>query len=337
VPRVRLVKPIPYRLLIAMALPFVLVLVGTLGYWLIERWDPFDALYMAVITLTTVGYREVHPLSRMGEWFTIALLLGGVFTLFYAATTAISGIVRGDLADFLGSRRMERILSEMQDHTIICGLGRMGRLVCQHFAAERLPFVVIDRDAESCERFSLPPGVAIHGDAASDEVLLRAGIERAKNLVSVVASDADNLYITMSARLLNERLFIAARAEDERSEQKLLRAGASRVISPYLIGGARIAQAVLRPNVVDFLDLATKTEHLELNIEEAQVSSQSPLANRSLAESELPREHRVIIVAIKHEGKMLFYPPEETLIRPRDVLIMLGRRQDLDAAAARLS
>jgi voltage-gated potassium channel len=323
------------RFLLVALLPALLVALGTLGYRLIEGWSTFDALYMTVITLTTVGFREVHELSRAGQAFTILLALGGVFTLFYAAGTVIAAVVEGRLVQFLGSRRMQHSLSEMKGHFIVCGYGRRGRLVCHELSSNGLAFVVVERQADLLEGFELPRGVALHGDATSDEILERCGVARARGLISLVASDADNLYITMSARLLNERIFIVARAEDERSEQKLLRAGASRVVSPYVIGGARVAQAVLRPNVVDFLELATRTEHLELNIEEARIGPGSSLANASLEASALGREHGLIFVAIKKTtGRMTFNPPRDSVLEVGDVLIMLGGRRDLDRVAA---
>ncbi|HWB14268.1 MAG TPA: potassium channel protein [Pirellulales bacterium] len=325
----------PWRFFLALAMPLVLVSVGTIGYHVIERWTLFDSLYMTVITLTTVGFREVHDLSPAGQTFTMLLSLGGVFTLFYAATSIIGFIVGGQVEKLLESRRMERSLSEQQSHFIVCGYGRMGRYVCQEFSRQGLPFVVVDNNAELLEPFELPHGIAVHGDAASDEILRRIGVERARALVSVVASDSDNLYITLSARLLNDRLFIVARADDERSEQKLLRAGASRVISPYVIGGNRMAQAVLRPAVVDFLELATRTEHLELNIEEAKVSEGSKLAGMTIAASPIEGEHKVILVAIKKPtGKMVFNPSSETRLERGDILIMLGGRHALDQIAA---
>ncbi len=311
-------------------LPMVLIVFGTLGYHVIESWSLFDSLYMTVITLTTVGFREVHELTKTGRVFTMLLSLGGIYTLFFAAGSVLSVVVRGDLLDFLGSRRMERNLSDLNDHLVVCGFGRMGRLVCEQFSAQHLPFVVIERQAELFERFELPHGIPLHGDASSDDLLRRAGIERARALISVVASDADNLYITMSSRLLNERLFIVARAEDERSEQKLLRAGANRVVSPYLIGGARVAQAVLRPNVVDFLELATRSEHLALNIEEAVLASSSPLVGRSLAENDFTNQGLIVVAIKATNGTMTFNPPSNTLLESGNVLIMLGRRQDLD-------
>jgi voltage-gated potassium channel len=325
---------LPNRFLFALLIPVLLIATGTAGYHFIEGWSWFDSLYMTVITLTTVGFREVGELSRAGRAFTMLLSLGGVFTLFYAAGAVIGSIVSGEVRSFLGSRRMERSLAELKDHLIVCGLGRMGRLVCQELSAQGLSFVVLDRTNEILDDFHIEHGIALHGDATSDEVLERAGVKRARALVTVVASDADNLYITMSARLLNDRLFIVARAEDERSEQKLLRAGANRVVSPYVIGGARVAQAVLRPTVVDYLELATRTEHLELNIEETRIAANSPLAGATLKDSRVRQDMGLIVVAIKKQsGKMIFNPPPDSVMDSGDILIMLGRRRDLDQLA----
>lgn len=323
---------LPRRLLLALAVPVVLVVGGTAGYMLIEGWSLFDALYMTVITLTTVGYLEVHEMSPAGRAFTMIVLLGGVFTLFYTATELIRAVVSGELAAAMGRQRMELSLAGMHDHLVVCGFGRMGRLVCQEFSDRRMPFVVIDRRLDLLTVFHQAHGIAIHGDATSDDVLKQAGVERARALISVLGSDADNLYIVMSARLLCEKLFIVARAEDERSEQKLLRAGANRAISPYQIGGARVAQAVLRPNVVDFIELATRTGHLELQIEETRIGPGSALAGQTVKDSHLRQELGLIVVAIKRSsGKMLFNPAPETVLNAEDILIALGDRKNLDA------
>src|SRR5262249_29646504 len=180
---------------------------------------------------------------------------------------------------------MERSLAEMEGHLIVCGYGRMGKLVCREFSQQKLPYVLIEDNASLLQEFALPYGIPMHGDATTDEVLLHAGVERARALVTVAGSDAENLFIVMSARMLNERLFIVARAEDENSQQKLLRAGANRVVSPYIIGGSRVAQAVLRPTVVDFIELATRSEHFELQIEEVTVRTGSPLVGQTLRDS----------------------------------------------------
>jgi voltage-gated potassium channel len=312
-------------------IPALLFLAGTIGYAAIEGWPVFDAFYMTVITLTTVGYGETHPLSNSGRAFTIALLLSGVFVLLYAATEVVRGVVSGEVRKALGRQIMERALAELKDHFIVCGYGRMGRRVGAEFSAAALPFVVIDRGAASLEGFDVPHGIALAGDATSDDVLLRAGVRRARALVTVLASDADNLYITMSARLLNDRLFIVARAESEAAEQKLVRAGANRVVSPYAIGGFQVAQAVLRPTVVDFIELATAAEHLELQLEEVQITPRSPLAGTTLKNSRLRQDRGIIIVAIKRRsGQMAYNPPADAVMEAGDILITLGHREQLD-------
>jgi voltage-gated potassium channel len=287
---------------------------------------------MTIITLTTVGYEELHfPLSTQGRVFTILLLLGGVFTLFYTATELLRIVVSGEVQQLFGRQRMERSLAALNNHLIVCGFGRMGRYVCREFSQRGLPFVIIDRKPEALEGFVMPNGIPVVGDATSDEVLKRAGVERARALVTVAASDADNLYITMSARLLNEKLFIVARAEGDQAEQKLLRAGASRVVTPYAIGGTKVANAVLRPNVVDFIELATATEHLDLQIEETTIQPRSVLTGKTIRASRLRQDLGLIVVAVKKpQGHMIYTPPGEQVIEAGDTLIALGRRPQLD-------
>jgi voltage-gated potassium channel len=323
------------QLALIVSLPVLLLGAGTAGFMAVEGWPAFEALYMTVITVTTVGFMEVRPLSVQGRAFTMLLALGGVFTLFYAAAEVIRAVVSGELRGALGRERMERSLSRISDHCIVCGFGRMGRLVCQEFSALGSPFVVVDRDDEALRSFALPHGFPLHGDATSEEVLRRAGIDRARVLVSLAASDADNLYITMTARLMNDRLRIVARAEDEAAAKKLERAGANRVVSPYVIGGQRVALAVLRPSVVDFLELATRSEHLDLQIEEAVVRERSPLAGKNLRESGIRQDLGIIVVAIKRpDGRMTFNPASEFVLSVSDTLIALGHRKQLDRLEA---
>jgi voltage-gated potassium channel len=319
------------HLLLPLLVLLVLLLTGTLGYRFVGGWDLFDALYMTVITITTVGFHEVKPLGPTGRLFTMALALGGVFTAFYAAGAFIRAIVTGEIRTVFGRQRMESQLAHLDNHLVVCGFGRMGRLVCEEFSAAGLPFVLIDRNSEVLQNFSMPHGIALVGDATADEVLKEAGVQRARALVSAAASDADNLYITMSARFLSESLFIVARAESDGVERKLVRAGASRVIAPYSIGGHRVAQAVLRPHAMDFIELATRTAHLELQIEEAELRVGSRLIGDSLKTSPIKSELGIIVVAIKKpDGKMIFNPTPETVLEGGDVLISIGHRQQLD-------
>ncbi|HET7292305.1 MAG TPA: potassium channel protein [Vicinamibacteria bacterium] len=322
---------LPRRLALILSVPLVLVALGTAGYHVVEGWSAFDALYMTVITLTTVGFLEVHPLSPAGRTFTMLLALGGIFTLLYAAMEGIRTVVSGELRSVLGRQRMDRTLAEIRDHFVVCGYGRMGSLVCREFSALGLPFVVIDRDPQLLRDFRLPHGLVLVGDATSDDVLRKAGVARARALVTAAASDADNLFITMSARFLNDKLLIVSRAEEEDTERKLLRAGANRVVSPYVIGGQRVAQAVLRPAVMDFIELATRSQHLELQIEETAVAVGSGLAGATIRDSQLRQDLGIIVVAIKKpDGRMVFNPAPELTMAAGDVLIAMGHRQQLD-------
>jgi voltage-gated potassium channel len=321
---------LPRRFVLLAVVPFVLVAGGTLGYFFIEDWSLLDAVYMTIITLSTIGYQEVHPLSDVGKVFTIFLILGGVFTFLYTATEIIRAIVSGEVAEMLGSQQRERALAEINRHIIVCGYGRMGKLVCQEFSRDRVPFVVVDVSEEALRTFDVQHGLYLVGDATSDEVLRKAGIDRARALVSVMASDADNLFTTLSARLLRSDLFVVARAEAAGSEAKLIRAGANRVVSPYQIGGTRVAQAVLRPTVVDFIELATRTEHIDLQLEEARIGPGSSLAGSTLKDSRLRIDLKLIIVAIKKgTGHMQFNPPPETVLEPGDTLVAIGHREQL--------
>jgi voltage-gated potassium channel len=316
---------------VPVAVVAALLVLGTVGYQLVEGWGWFDALYMTAITITTVGFLEVHPMGAGGRVFTMVLALGGVFTAFYAAAEFIRAVVTGEIRTVLGRQRMESRLEKLSGHFVVCGLGRMGRLVAEEFSSAGLPFVVIDREPKVLEGFDIPHGIPLVGDATADDVLRRAGVERARALVTAAASDADNLFITMSARLINERLFIVARAESEGADVKLRRAGASRVVSPYSIGGHRVAQAVLRPNAMDFIELATRAGHLELQIEEIEVRAGSALVGGALKASPIRSELGIIIVAIKKPGgKLAFNPSPDTELEAGDLLITLGHRQQLD-------
>jgi voltage-gated potassium channel len=321
------------RVLLLASIPLALVVLGTAGYHLIEGWPLFDALYMSVTTLTTIGYAEVHPLSTAGRAFTIVLALGGIFTLFFATAEFLRAVISGELSSHLGRHRMQKKIANLSGHIIICGYGRVGRQVCNEFSAAGVPFVIVDKVPERLADFALAAGHPLVGDATDDALLREAGIDRARAVVVVVASDADNVFITMSARLLAERVPIVARAEEAASVPKLLRAGANRVISPHVIGGGRVAQAVLRPAVLDFIEVATRSEHLDLQIEEVPVAPGSGLDGRTVAMTGVRADIGLILVAVKQaSGHMLFNPPDGAALGAGDTLIVLGKREQLDRA-----
>jgi voltage-gated potassium channel len=298
---------------------------GVIGYMGIEKWRFLDALYMTVITLGTVGFKEVHDLSDAGKIFTIVLIFFGVSVIGYIVGSLAQIMFEGQFQRIIGRKKVEKQVDALKDHYIICGFGRMGSLICKEFASKPIQFVVVERNPEIIEKLKEDGYLFLHGNATDDETLLKAGIKRAKGLITVVTSDTENVYITLTARGLSPNLFILARAGEEGSEIKLQRAGASKVISPYLIGGSRMAQAVLRPNVVDFIEIATGRENLELQMEELNIPSKSRFIGKNLVTSGFRKETGVIIVGIKKStGKMHFNPDPNSQIEAHDTLIILG-------------
>jgi voltage-gated potassium channel len=303
----------------------LLVLIGSAGYVALEGWSFLDALYMTVTTITTVGYMEVHPLSRTGRLFTLMLIVSGVTVLFYTVGKIAQVMFEGQFQRFFGRMKVEKQIESMRDHYIICGYGRIGSLICKEFAAKPLPFVVVENKQDVIEKLEDEGYPHIRGNATEDETLLKAGIKRAKGLVSVVTSDTENVYITLTARGLNPDLYILVRAGEEGSEVKLQRAGANKVISPYHIGGSRMAQAILRPNVVDFIEIATGRDHFDLQMEEIGIPAASYCVGENLLSSGFRKQTGVIIVGVKKaSGKMVFNPDSQTRLDALDTLIILG-------------
>lgn len=300
---------------------------GTVGYTVLEKWDFLDSLYMTIITLTTVGFKEVHDLSDNGKIFTIALIVGGVGTMLYVLRIGAQLILEGELQEIYGRKRLEKRLKELKDHYIVCGYGRMGKIIARELRHEDLDFIVIEKNHTTLDEEDL---LIIEGDATKDELLKKAGIEKAKCLISVLPTDAENLYVVLSARGLNPDLMIVARAGEEGSEQKLLRAGADRVVSPYYIGGLRIAHTVLKPAVVDFIEFATKSGNIDLQIKEINVGEGSELLGKTLDQSGIGRDLAIIVVAIKESGgEMKFNPTFRTAIEVGNTLIAVGETSKL--------
>jgi voltage-gated potassium channel len=315
---------------LAIALLVIVTAGGTAGYMLIEGWSAWDSLYMTVITVTTVGYREVHTLSRTGEAFTIVLLIGGVGTALYTFTLLATLVVEGGLHLRFEQRRIRRMIDQLQDHFIVCGYGRIGSVVAEEFRRQGTSFVVVDRNPERVHEVIAAGMLAVEADASREEVLRRLGIERARGLIAAVGTDAENVYATLTARVLAPQLFIVARAETEDAGRKLLRAGASRVLSPYQIGAVQMAHTALRPAVVDFVQLATSSGSLELAMEQVKIAPGSELASRSLVEANLRQRFSVIVVGIQRGGtQMEFNPSADAIMRAGDDLVVLGRPANL--------
>jgi voltage-gated potassium channel len=303
---------------------------GTIGYVIIEGWGWWDAFYMTVITITTVGYGEVHPLSRAGEVFTVVILLSGVGSFFYAFTLFMALLAEGKLVERVEGRRRERMLDELKEHFILCGFGRMGEIIARELARREVAFVVIERSADRMQAAMDRGYMAVEADASNEDVLRSVRIHRARGLIAAVSTDAENVYAVLSARLLRPDLFIIGRAETEDANSKLLRAGADRVISPYQIGGLTLAMTALRPAVVDFVQLATSSENLDLNMEQVRIVQGSALDRRTLVEAGLRQRYGVIVVGIRRaNGTMDFNPPPETAMYAGDDLVVLGRAENL--------
>jgi len=309
----------------------VTVIAGsTVGYVVIEGWTWWDAFYMTVITVTTVGYREVHDLSRAGQLLTVLVLFGGVGAALYTFTLLATIIVEGGLPKRLQKRRLTNMLETIKDHFIVCGYGRIGSIVANQFRAQSIPFVVVERDAARVQEALTAGFLAMEADASREEVLKRAGIERARGLIAAVGTDAENVYAVLSARVMRPDLFIVGRAESEDSVQKLQRAGANRVVSPYQIGAMQMAQTAIRPAVVDFVELATSSENLELAMEEITIAANSALVDQSILNANLRQRFGIIVVAIqRHDRHMDFNPEPDTAIRAGDKLVVLGRPHSL--------
>lgn len=296
----------------------------------IEGWNFFDSLYMVVITLATVGFGETHPLTFHGRIFTIVLILVWAGIGFYALSSIIQPIIEGEIRKVLGRKKLEKEIRNLKDHYIVCGFGRMGSYISRELRNASVSYIIIEKDERLREKLERENYLYLYGNASEDEVLIEAGVKKARGLVAVVASDADNVYITLTARQLNPNLFILARSTNESSERKLQQAGANKVISPYQMGAVRMVQAILRPAVVDFIEIAFHGKSMELQCEEFLVKPNSSLVGSSLQEAEIRKNLGVIIVAIKGtSGKMVFNPSRDVRINAGDTLITLGEKKDL--------
>jgi voltage-gated potassium channel len=316
----------------------VILCIGTSGFMTIEGWSFLDSLYMTAITITTVGYREIAPPSAAGMIFTIFIAFSGIGILFYFLSLIAQAMFEIQVKAIIERRKLGSRMRAMKDHYIVCGFGRLGRIICRELHSNRIPMVVIENQPDLLQVLEHENTPYIIGDATNEEVLTEAGVEKARGLVSVVASDADNVFITMSAKGLNPALFVLARAEEEQTEKKLLRAGATRVVMPYRIGAQKMAHIIVKPAISDFLELTVHNRRIGLEMEELEVSEHSPLNGLTLIDSGIRQEMDVIIMAIrKREGEMKFNPSSKTRIEAGDTLIALGKSDDISKLAKVLS
>jgi voltage-gated potassium channel len=302
---------------------------GTVGFVLIDHYPPFDAFYMTLITMTTVGYGEVHPLSHAGRVFNSFLIAFGVTTIFIAIGAMTQTIIEREFGEAIGKRRNKRMIDKLKDHYIICGVGRVGRGAAAELHHAGVPFVVVDSNPERVERAMVAGMLAVVADATRDETLHQVGIESARGLVAALATDADNLFVLLSAKGLNPRIYVAVRAAEEGAEAKMRRAGADAVFAPYSLTGHRLAQSLLRPHVVQFLDL-TENIGMDIAIEQMRVAETSEMVAKSIQEMQLGRDIGVIVLAIRRaDGRMIFNPTADAAMHAGDYLIVMGSQENL--------
>lgn len=311
----------------------LLLLVGTFGYMYSEGIDFWNSMYLTVITITTVGYGDMVPKHASGKILTAVLIFCGGGVVMYTFSKITETVIEGRIRDIFERNKMDKKVMQLSKHHIVCGFGRIGKEICQVLAANKKTFVIIENNEEVIQEIEKLNYIFIKGEAADDEVLLKAKVEKAASLIAVVSSDADNLFITLSARVLNPKLFIMARSSGAPgADIKLHRAGATKVISPYNIGARRMAQLLIRPTVIDFIDLTMHAGELGLRMEELLVTEKASFANKNLIESGIRNKFDVIVVAIKRQaGEMSFNPGPKTMIQPGDILVVLGEHNQIIA------
>jgi len=318
------------RLRISIIFLIIIILFGTSGYHLFEGMPLFDAFYMTLITISTVGFSEIKPLSNVGRIITMIIIVSGISALTYTLGQIAKIFVEGELRKLFGRRKLEKQIATLNNHYIICGYGRIGGVISKELADEAIPFVVIEQNPEKIEQLENNRFLYLNMDATSEETLIKAGLERAKGIVTAVSSDADNVFITLTAKGLRPDIFILSRTSDIKNEGKLLKAGATRVVCPYLIGGSRMAQLLKKPTVVDFIDIAMMDGKLGLKMEEAVVGPNSSLIGKTLVSSHIRKDFGVIIVAIKKpSNEMIFNPLPSEKLEAGDVIVVIGKKEDL--------
>lgn len=320
----------PRRLKILLLAISVVLATGTAGFHFLENFPLLDAFYMTLTTITTVGYGEIHPLSQRGRLFNCFLIFFGIGIMFQLIGAVAQGFIEREFSTLFDTQKKKRMIDQLKDHFIVCGFGRVGRGAALEMKRAGVPFVVCDRNEDRVERAMKMGMLAVVADATRDESLRDMRIDKAKGLVAALATDADNMFLILSAKTLNPSLVTAARAAEEEAEQKLKRAGADTVFAPYYLTGHRLAQSILKPHVQEFLDIFTRDIGLNASVEQVRVASGSELDGKSLKEIQLRRELGVIVLAIRRDnGTMQFNPPAEAIIHCGDCLIVMGETGNL--------
>ncbi|MBW2560842.1 MAG: potassium channel family protein, partial [Deltaproteobacteria bacterium] len=283
-----------FKLRVAFSFLLLIMLVGTLGYHFLEGWSLANSFYATIVTLGTVGFGDFYPITPIGKCFAIFLIVFGVGTMAYTFAVIMEVLMEGRLKRILGRGKLEKQIKKMQDHYIICGYGKIGKLICTELAHEKIGLVVVEDSPEVAPGIENDGFVYIQGSATEDKILLRAGIKRAKGVVCALPTDADNLYVVLTAKELNPDVYVLSRFEDSASERRLIKAGADRAISPYRVGGMRMSQAILRPAMLDFMEITTRRQSLALRMEEVDVWKDSPIAGKNLEESGLRKTYGLI-------------------------------------------
>lgn len=316
------------RLIPTLSILLFVVLIGTVVYRVIEGWSFLDSLYMVIITLFTVGFQEVHPLSQPGKFFTILIIVAGVGAAVYAATQLVEIIVEGEILGYGRRRKMDKKIKGLTHHYIICGYGRTGHQVAAEFDSARISYVVVDQKQEIEEELGLKDIPYIVGDITSDDNLIEAGIQSARGLIAAADSDVANLYVTLSARVLNPNLYIVARASEIEAEKKLMMAGANRVIAPYFISGKRMAALATRPVTSDFLDMVMHGESIEFSLNEIGVPDNSPLIDKTISEAEIRHRSGALVLAIRRsDGSFDMQPDSSSVIKKGDIFVVIGTHE----------
>ncbi len=314
-----------------------LIFFGSFGYMFIEGWEFMDALYMTVITLTTVGYGEIHQVGAIGRLFTILLIFLGAGYFLYVVGNVVQFLVEGRIRLILGRHKLDKQINKLKNHYIICGYGRIGRVLSKYLIQKYIDVVVIEKDECRLQTMNEDGILYLVGAAGDEAVLLRAGVKRAKGLITVVGSDAENVFTVLMAKQLNPNLFIVSRAIQNAARKTIEAAGANKVISPYELGARRMAHAILRPTVIEFLELAFADENTDINVEEIRVGPNSELVGKTLMNSGLRKDLDLLILSIKKsDGTMLFNPKADTQFDAEDTVVAVGRAKSMQALARML-